>query len=135
MEGGISAEGRRPGADALMRILVDSHVFAWAKCAPDQQSDEARSALIEPANDVFVSLASAWEFRSKHTRKPSKTLASFRRRCARDTSWVRIAETVCARPNPAEICNGILLALRRNRIRIDSLFTRIRTLIKTCLSN
>jgi PIN domain nuclease of toxin-antitoxin system len=59
-----------------MRILLDSHVFVWAKCAPDQLSDEARSALIEPANDVFVSLASAWELWIKHARKPLKELAA-----------------------------------------------------------
>ena len=58
-----------------MRILLDSHIFVWAKCAPDQLSDEARAALIEPANDVFVSLASAWELWIKHARKPSKELA------------------------------------------------------------
>ena len=59
-----------------MRILLDSHVFVWAKCAPDNLSDEARSALIEPANDVFVSLASAWELWIKHAKKPMKELAS-----------------------------------------------------------
>jgi PIN domain nuclease of toxin-antitoxin system len=58
-----------------MRILLDSHIFVWAKCAPDQLSDDARAALIEPANDVFVSLASAWELWIKHARKPSKELA------------------------------------------------------------
>lgn len=59
-----------------MRILLDSHVFVWAKCAPDNLSDEARSALIEPANDLFVSVASAWELWIKHARKPMKEFAS-----------------------------------------------------------
>ena len=57
-----------------MRILLDSHAFVWAKCAPDQLSDQARTALIDPANDVFVSLASAWELWIKHARKPLKEL-------------------------------------------------------------
>ena len=49
-----------------MRILLDPHVFVWAKCAPENLSDDARAALIDPANDVFVSVASAWELWIKH---------------------------------------------------------------------
>jgi PIN domain nuclease of toxin-antitoxin system len=59
-----------------MRILLDSHVFVWAKCAPENLSDDARAALIDPANDVFVSVASAWELWIKHARKPMPELAS-----------------------------------------------------------
>ena len=58
-----------------MRILLDTHVFVWAKCAPENLSDDARAALIDPANDVFVSVASAWELWIKHARKPLKELA------------------------------------------------------------
>jgi PIN domain nuclease of toxin-antitoxin system len=59
-----------------MRLLLDSHVFVWAKCAPENLSDEARAALIDPANDVFVSVASAWELWIKHARKPMRELAA-----------------------------------------------------------
>jgi PIN domain nuclease of toxin-antitoxin system len=58
-----------------MRILIDSHVLVWAKCAPENLSDEARAALIDPGNDVFVSVASAWELWIKHARKPMSELA------------------------------------------------------------
>jgi PIN domain nuclease of toxin-antitoxin system len=58
-----------------MRILLDSHVFVWAKCAPENLSDEARATLIDPANDVFVSIASAWELWIKHGRKRMRGLA------------------------------------------------------------
>jgi PIN domain nuclease of toxin-antitoxin system len=58
-----------------MRILLDSHVFVWAICAPDNLRDDARAALIDPANEVFVSVASAWELWIKHARKPLKELA------------------------------------------------------------
>jgi PIN domain nuclease of toxin-antitoxin system len=58
-----------------MRLLLDSHVFVWAKCAPDNLRAEARLALIEPANDVFVSVASAWELWIKHAKKPLKPFA------------------------------------------------------------
>jgi PIN domain nuclease of toxin-antitoxin system len=44
-----------------MQILLDSHAFVWAKSAPENLSEEARAAIIDPVNDVFVSLASAWE--------------------------------------------------------------------------
>ena len=53
-----------------MRILLDSHVFVWTKTAPENLSDEARTAIIDPGNDVFVSIASAWELWIKHERKP-----------------------------------------------------------------
>ena len=53
-----------------MRILLDSHVFVWVKSAPENLSNEARAAIIDPDNDVFVSLASAWELWVKHARKP-----------------------------------------------------------------
>jgi PIN domain nuclease of toxin-antitoxin system len=58
-----------------VRILLDSHVFVWAKCAPENLSDEARATLIDPANDVFVSVASAWELWIKHARKRMRELA------------------------------------------------------------
>ena len=58
-----------------MRILLDSHVFVWAKCAPENLSDEARATLIDPANDVFVSVASAWELWIKHARGRMRELA------------------------------------------------------------
>jgi len=58
-----------------MRILLDSHAFVWAKSAPENLSDEARVAIIDPDNDVFVSLASAWELWVKHAKKPIVALA------------------------------------------------------------
>jgi PIN domain nuclease of toxin-antitoxin system len=58
-----------------MRILLDSHIFVWAKCAPENLGGDARAALIDPANDVFVSVASAWELWIKHARTPLKELA------------------------------------------------------------
>ena len=55
---------------ALMRVLLDSHIFVWVKSAPEKLSDEARDAIVDPDNDIFVSLASAWELWSKHAKKP-----------------------------------------------------------------
>ena len=53
-----------------MRLLLDSHVFVWAKCAPERLGDDARAAIINPFNEAFVSLASACELWIKHAKKP-----------------------------------------------------------------
>jgi PIN domain nuclease of toxin-antitoxin system len=58
-----------------MRILLDSHVFVWAKGAPEQLADEARAAIIDPGNDVFVSIATAWELWLKHAKEPIAAIA------------------------------------------------------------
>jgi PIN domain nuclease of toxin-antitoxin system len=57
-----------------MRILLDSHVFIWAKSAPENLSSEVRAAIIDPDNEVFVSIASAWELWIKHAKKPISVL-------------------------------------------------------------
>lgn len=44
-----------------MRLLLDTHVLLWALSTPESLSAQARTAIIEPANEVFVSAASAWE--------------------------------------------------------------------------
>lgn len=58
-----------------MRILLDSHIFVWAKSAPENLSDKARAAIIDPDNDVFISVASAWELWLKHAKKPIAAIA------------------------------------------------------------
>lgn len=58
-----------------MRILVDSHVFIWIKSAPENLTDEARAAIIDPSNDVYVSIASAWELWLKHAKRPITAVA------------------------------------------------------------
>ena len=58
-----------------MRILLDSHVFVWVKSAPENLSQQALTAIIDPENEVFVSVASAWELWIKHAKKPIVALA------------------------------------------------------------
>jgi PIN domain nuclease of toxin-antitoxin system len=53
-----------------MRLLLDSHVFVWAKCAPEILREESRAAIIDPENEAFVSVATAWELWLKHAKKP-----------------------------------------------------------------
>ena len=59
-----------------MRLLLDSHVFVWANALPRNLRAQAAAALIDPNNDLFVSLASAWELWIKHAKKPIKEFAA-----------------------------------------------------------
>lgn len=52
-----------------MRILLDSHVLVWIKCAPENMTDASLAAIVDPDNDVFVSVATAWELWIKHVKK------------------------------------------------------------------
>ena len=49
-----------------MRLLLDTHALIWWLAADDLLSSAARNAIADPANDVFVSAASAWEIATKH---------------------------------------------------------------------
>lgn len=47
-----------------MRLLLDTHVFLWAHASPDRLGSALR-VLEDPANDLLVSAASAWEIAIK----------------------------------------------------------------------
>jgi PIN domain nuclease of toxin-antitoxin system len=49
-----------------MRILVDTHALIWWLAGDEQLSADAREAIADESNDVFVSAASAWEVTTKH---------------------------------------------------------------------
>ena len=44
-----------------MELLLDTHVFLWWDAEPESLGNEARAAIRDPENDVFVSVASVWE--------------------------------------------------------------------------
>ena len=48
-----------------MRLLADTHVVFWATMDRASLSQAARTALEAEANEVFVSVASAWEIAIK----------------------------------------------------------------------
>ena len=48
-----------------MRLLIDSHALLWILSSPQQLSTHARSALGDPANERFVSVAALWEIAIK----------------------------------------------------------------------
>ncbi|HEY9179256.1 MAG TPA: type II toxin-antitoxin system VapC family toxin [Candidatus Baltobacteraceae bacterium] len=48
-----------------MRLLLDTHVFLLSATEPETLSASARNAIVDPANEVFVSAAVAWEISIK----------------------------------------------------------------------
>ena len=49
-----------------MRLLLDTCTFLWVVGGAKELSSRAREALADPANEVFLSAASAWEIAIKH---------------------------------------------------------------------
>ena len=48
-----------------MRYLLDTHVFLWLQTEPERLGAHLRE-LEDPATELFVSAASAWEIAIKH---------------------------------------------------------------------
>lgn len=48
-----------------MRLLLDTHVVLWALADSPRLSPRARELLADPANECWVSSASAWEIAIK----------------------------------------------------------------------
>jgi PIN domain nuclease of toxin-antitoxin system len=44
-----------------MKVLLDTHAFIWWDSDPAQLSAPALAALCDPANEVWISVASVWE--------------------------------------------------------------------------
>ena len=44
-----------------MRLLLDTHVFLWYISADPQLPVAFREAIRDPANEVYLSVASVWE--------------------------------------------------------------------------
>lgn len=48
-----------------MELLLDTHVFLWWNSAPNTLRPEAREAIRDATNSVYVSAASIWEIAIK----------------------------------------------------------------------
>ncbi|MGH2363450.1 MAG: type II toxin-antitoxin system VapC family toxin [Chloroflexota bacterium] len=44
-----------------MRLSLDTHTFLWLLSEPARLAPEAREAIVDAANEVFVSVVVAWE--------------------------------------------------------------------------
>ena len=49
-----------------MRLLLDTVAFLWLVADPDELTTRAREAIVDPANEVFLSAVSTWEITVKH---------------------------------------------------------------------
>jgi PIN domain nuclease of toxin-antitoxin system len=49
-----------------MRLLLDTHVFLWAAADDPRLTGDAREAITDRQNDLFLSVLSAWEIVIKH---------------------------------------------------------------------
>lgn len=44
-----------------MNGLLDTHTFLWAALSPEKLSHNAQTSILDPANDIFVSVITFWE--------------------------------------------------------------------------
>lgn len=50
-----------------MKLLLDTHALLWAATSPASLSAEARDLIEDGANEVFVSVVTAWEIALKQS--------------------------------------------------------------------
>lgn len=48
-----------------MKLLLDTHAFVWRLTTPDRLSGDVNELIDDPAHQVLVSAASAWEIATK----------------------------------------------------------------------
>ena len=48
-----------------MKFLLDSHALIWALSDPERLPEPVRALIEDPAHEIFVSAASAWEIAIK----------------------------------------------------------------------
>ena len=51
----------------MRRLLLDTHALLWVLDDDDALDESARSAIVDPDNDVFVSSISMWEISIKRS--------------------------------------------------------------------
>ena len=59
-----------------MKILLDTHIILWALNGSDELTEDTRTLISEPSNDVYYSVASLWEVTIKHIAHPNQMLIS-----------------------------------------------------------
>ena len=60
-----------------MRLLADSHALIWWVENPSMLTPDARAAIADPANEVFMSTASIWEIGLKVAKGRLRVAANF----------------------------------------------------------
>ncbi len=49
-----------------MNYIIDTHCFLWSAFSPEKLSITAKSLILDPDNDIFVSAISFWEISLKY---------------------------------------------------------------------
>jgi len=52
-------------AKLRLKLLLDSHTLLWYVLGDSQLSSNATTSILDPSNEVFVSIASLWEIAIK----------------------------------------------------------------------
>ena len=52
----------------MQRLLLDTHVFLWSLSNVSELTENARAAIADPRNDVFVSAITGWEIGVKRAK-------------------------------------------------------------------
>ena len=60
-----------------MKLLLDTHTFLWHADGDPQMSATATALLVDPANELFLSMASVWELAIKTGLKKLRLSAPF----------------------------------------------------------
>lgn len=62
-----------------MKVLIDTHIALWAVTNNKQLTEKAKSVLLDPGNDIYVSAVSAWEVDMKTKSKKNNLTLSTKR--------------------------------------------------------
>ncbi len=57
-----------------MRLLLDTHTLLWLVDGDARLSQRARNALADPANELFISVATTWELAIKTAKTPKSLI-------------------------------------------------------------
>ena len=69
-----------------MKLLLDTHIWIWSVANPTRLSSRVAKALTDPANELWLSPISVWEFFLLHRKRRVKVPDGF-------TTWVTRALT------------------------------------------
>lgn len=59
-----------------MKLLLDTHTLLWLVDGDAQLTQPARTAIADPANELFISVAAIWELAIKTTKAPKPLILS-----------------------------------------------------------
>ena len=55
-----------------MKLLLDTHILIWTIADSERLPEKARKLIINPANEVYYSIASIWEIQMKCLAHPGQ---------------------------------------------------------------